>query len=95
MAWKIDFDPGALGDLKKIDRQHQRRIMRFLRKRVLPLDNPRSIGAPLKGPLGELWKYRVGDYRIICDIQDPILKILVLGIGHRREVYRRDRYPGS
>ena len=89
MAWKIEFDPGALGELKKIDHQQQRRIVRFLKERVATLENPRSIGEPLSGPFRELWKYRVGDYRIICDIQDQVIRILVLRIGHRREVYRR------
>ncbi len=91
MAWKIEFDPGALGELRKIDRQQQRRIVRFLKGRVSPLENPCSIGDPLRGPFRELWKYRVGDYRIICDIQDQVIKILVIRIGHRREVYRRGK----
>ncbi len=89
MAWTIEFDPAALRELRKIDRQYQARIIEFLRKRVSPLDDPRSIGEPLSGPLRQLWKYRVGSYRIICDIRDQEVIILVFRIGHRREVYRR------
>lgn len=89
MGFRIDFDSRALQELGKLDRQHQRRIVKFLRMRVEPLANPRSIGEPLRGPLSELWKYRVGDYRIICAIQDVVVTVLVLRIGHRREIYRR------
>ncbi len=57
-------------------------------ERIAPFDTPRQTGKPLKGPLGELWRYRVGDYRIICDIRDEVVTVLVLQIGNRREVYR-------
>lgn len=86
---RIELDPHALSELDRRDPQHQRRIVRFLRERIEPLDDPRSVGEPLRGPLRELWKYRVGDFRIICDIQDQLVRVLVLRIGHRREVYRR------
>ena len=89
MAWKIEIVPGALAELKKIDRNDQRRILSFLKDRVAVLENPRSIGSPLRGPLRELWRYRVGVYRVVCDIQDDLIKILVLRLGHRRKVYRR------
>jgi mRNA interferase RelE/StbE len=85
----IEFDDAAKKDLAKLDRQIARRITGFLRERVAPLDDPRSLGHALKGAaLGELWRYRVGDYRIICDIQDKALRILVVTIGNRREIYR-------
>lgn len=75
--------------LDKLDPQHAKRILKFLFARVAPLDNPRSIGQALQGQrFGEFWKYRVGDYRLICKIEDDRLLILVLRIGHRREVYR-------
>ena len=90
MAWRIRFDPAAAKELGKLDRQPAQRILRFLSDRVARLDDPRSIGEALKGSkLGELWKYRVGDYRIIAEIQDGELCILVVRIGNRREVYRR------
>ena len=89
MAWLIEIDDAAKMDLAKLDRQIARRITAFLRERVAVLDDPRSIGEALKGSrLGEFWKYRVGDYRIIGSIEDSALRILVVKIGNRREVYR-------
>jgi len=76
-------------DLAKRDKQIAKRITDFLRGRVAVLDNPRTIGEALKGSkLGEFWKYRVGDWRIIASIEDGALRILVVKIGNRREVYR-------
>ncbi|EKM98017.1 type II toxin-antitoxin system RelE/ParE family toxin [Acidocella sp. MX-AZ02] len=90
MAWKIELDPAAERELDKIDQQTARRILAFLHGRVTALDNPRSIGEALKGSkLGDFWKYRVGDWRIIASIEDGALRILVVRIGNRREVYRR------
>ena len=89
MAWQIKLDDAAKKDLAKLDKQLARRITAFLRERVSVLDDPRSIGEALKGSkLGEFWKYRVGDYRIISSIEDGALRILVVRIGNRREVYR-------
>ena len=89
MAWIINFEESALKQLMGLDRQVARRITAFLRERVAPLDDPRSIGQALTGSrLGDFWKYRVGDYRIIASIEDNKLTILVLRIGNRREVYR-------
>ena len=89
MAFEIEFDPEAVKDLKKLDRQVQRRLIGFLKLRVAILDNPRDIGEALAGgKLGAYWKYRVGDWRIICDIQDRRIVVRVLRIGNRREVYR-------
>jgi mRNA interferase RelE/StbE len=89
LAWRIEFDDAAKKDLAKLDKQVARRIATFLRERLAVLDDPRSIGEALKGSrLGELWKYRVGDYRIIAHIEDGQLRILVVRISNRREVYR-------
>lgn len=89
MAWQIRFDDHSKKDLAKLDPQIAKRIMVFLRERVAVLDDPRSIGEALKGSkLGDFWKYRVGDYRIISSIEDGALCILVVKIGNRREVYR-------
>ena len=89
MAWLIKFDDPAIKELAKLDKQIARRIIAFLRERVSVLDDPRSIGEALKGSkLGDLWKYRVGDYRIISNIEDGALRIVVVKIGNRREVYR-------
>ena len=89
MAWKVEFDRAAERDLDKLDPQIVRRILAFLHGRVATLDDPRCIGEALKGSkLGDFWKYRVGDYRIISCIEDGALRILVVRIGNRREVYR-------
>ncbi len=89
MAWTIEFDPDAVKDLRKLDQQIQRRVLEFLRVRLSPMANPRDLGEPLAGSeLGNYWKYRVGDWRIVCDIQDRRIVVRVLRVGNRREVYR-------
>lgn len=89
MAWKVDLSSLAEKTLDRLDPKIARRILKFLHERVAPLDDPRAIGEALKGSrLGEFWKYRVGDYRIIASIEDGALRILVVRIGNRREVYR-------
>ena len=89
MAWEIKFDESAKKELKRIDRKSADRLVSFLRDRVSVSKNPRVLGTALKGSrLGEFWKYRVGDYRLIVKIQDNIFIIVVLRVGHRREVYR-------
>jgi len=89
MAWSIKFRAKAERQLEQLDPQVARRILRFLHERIAPLENPRSIGEALKGTeLGELWKYRVGDYRLIASIEDKLVHILIVRIGNRREVYR-------
>ena len=89
MEWSIKLDPRAERELERLDPQTGRRIYRVLFERVALLDNPRSIGDALKGTeLGDLWKYRVGDYRIIASIEDKLVRILGLRIGNRRPVYR-------
>lgn len=89
MAYEIEFDPEAVKDLKKLDRSIQARLLGFLRQRVTPLENPRDLGEALTGAtLGSYWKYRVGDWRIICDIQDRRLIVRVLRLGNRRDIYR-------
>jgi len=89
MAWKIELSDTAARELDRLDPPQSKRILKFLNERVAPLQNPRSIGQALRGSeLGEFWKYRVGDYRLICRIEDDRLLILVLRVGHRREVYR-------
>jgi len=89
MAWKIEFLPEAEKDLNGIDRPIVHRILRFLNNRIKPLEDPRMIGEALKGPeLGKYWKYRVGDYRIICLIRKKEITVLVVRVGHRKEIYR-------
>ncbi len=89
MAWRIEFHPQAEKELSKLDREVARKIVRFLRDRVTPLEDPRSLGEALKGPeLARFWKYRVGNYRLIGGIQNQRVTILVVKVGHRRDVYR-------
>ncbi len=87
LAWAVEFDPDAVKDLKKLDKQVQVRILDFLRNRLSALANPRELGEALSGSkLGNYWKYRVGDWRIICDLQDQRIVVRVLRVGNRREV---------
>ncbi|HZX82514.1 MAG TPA: type II toxin-antitoxin system RelE/ParE family toxin [Reyranella sp.] len=89
MAWKIELSGLAQRNLKKLDRQVAKRILVFLHGRLARLDDPRSIGQALKGSdLGQFWKYRVGDWRIIASIEDRNIRILVVRIANRREAYR-------
>lgn len=89
MVWRVELSPLAQKNLDSIDPPSARRILKFLAERVAPLDDPRSIGEALKGSrLGEFWKYRVGDYRLIASIEDQQVSVLVVKIGNRREVYR-------
>ena len=88
MAWTIEYADTAKKQLRKLDRVAARRIVDFMDERVTVSENPRGLGKALKGPLGDLWRYRVGDYRVICDIEDGVLRVLVLQIGNRRDVYR-------
>ncbi len=87
MAWTIEVANTAVKQLKKLDRNIKIRIVSFLKK-IETADNPRSQGKALRGTQGELWRYRVGDYRVICKIEDKKVTILVLAIGHRKEVYK-------
>lgn len=90
MAWQIEFSPEADKALATLSIDTQKRIVRFMRERVADMDNPRSVGKPLIGPaLSGLWRYRVGDYRILCKIEDEKVYIVVVEVGHRSDVYRR------
>lgn len=88
MAWRVEISRTARRQIAKLDRLAQAQIARYLRERVQPSENPRQFGKPLRGEKKGLWRYRVGDYRIICDIQDETNTVLVLALGHRREIYR-------
>jgi mRNA interferase RelE/StbE len=88
LAWTIQFSTRATREIEKLDRSVQKQIRQFLRERIAPANNPRVFGHALTGELGDLWRYRVGDYRLICKIQDEIVTILVVRVGHRREIYR-------
>jgi mRNA interferase RelE/StbE len=89
LVWAVEFDEAAKKELAKLDRQVANRLLDFLKQRVINLKDPRSVGQALKGSkLGEFWKYRVGEFRIIASIQDQKMIILILRVGNRREIYR-------
>jgi mRNA interferase RelE/StbE len=89
VAWTIKFDFLARKHVQKLDPQIRNRIRAFLYERVALLDDPRQLGDALQGSvLGKFWRYRAGDYRIICDIQDQRLVVAVIDVGHQRDVYR-------
>jgi mRNA interferase RelE/StbE len=89
LAWQIEFDQSAKKELAKLDRQVASRLVEFLKNRVLNQRDPRSVGQALRGStLGEFWKYRVGDFRIIASIQDDRMIVLVLRVGNRSDIYR-------
>ena len=87
MVWTVEFLASAKKSLKKLDRPWQKAILDYLEDEIAMLDDPRSRGNALTGDKRGLWRYRVGDYRFICDIEDSRLTILAVAISHRREVY--------
>jgi mRNA interferase RelE/StbE len=89
LAWAVKYTETSQRQLKKLDKSVALRVLDFMDDRVARLEDPRSQGKSLVGPrLGAYWRYRVGDVRVICDIRDEVVTILVLEVGHRREVYR-------
>ena len=85
--WKIEWDSKALKEAKKLDRNARKKIVEYLEKRVLAGQNPYQFGKPLKGNKAGIWRYRVRDYRILCQIEDKALIILVIAVGHRKDIY--------
>lgn len=88
MAWRIEYARSVQKDIRRLDPPVRRQIHAYLEERIAALDDPRSLGKPLTGHFGGLWRYRIGNHRVICEIEDGRLVVLVLTIGHRREVYR-------
>jgi mRNA interferase RelE/StbE len=89
MAWRVEFAAAALREIDKLDPQVARRLLAFLHDRIVVNGDPRGVGQALKGSeLGQFWKYRVGDYRIVADIEDSVLQVLVVRVGNRKDVYR-------
>ena len=86
-VWRVEFDRDAARDLRKLDTTTQRQILRYLRERIATADDPRRFGHALSHDLKGLWRYRVGDYRIVASIEDDRFIVLVVIVGHRREVY--------
>jgi len=89
VAWTIEYARSARKFVEKLNPETRKRIRSFLEERLVTLHDPRPVGDALQGArLGNYWRYRVGDYRIICDLQDSRLVVLVIEIGNRRDVYR-------
>lgn len=89
MVWKIEYLKSIQKEVRKIDRASQKKIREYLEVKVANMENPRDIGKALKGEMKELWRYRIGDYRAICEIQDNTITVLVIHIGHRKNVYKK------
>jgi len=90
LAWKIDYTSTALKQLGKFDKPAAKRIVDFMDERIAVLEDPRDTGMALTGAmLGAYWRYRVGEYRVICDIQDQVLCVLVVEVGSRKDVYAK------
>ncbi len=87
MNWKIEFDSDVEKDLRKLGHSAQQRIIKYLKEKIIPVENPRAFGKSLSGDLGGIWRYRVGDYRILAKIEDENFIILVVHVGHRKNVY--------
>ncbi|MSP53800.1 MAG: type II toxin-antitoxin system RelE/ParE family toxin [Gammaproteobacteria bacterium] len=87
MAWEIEFKPSARKIFDKLDRSIQKKVLKFLNTKIAPLKDPRVFGKPLQYEQYGLWRYRVEDYRIICQIDDGTIKIVVVKVGHRRDIY--------
>ena len=88
MAWQIEFVPAAAKELKKLGKAEAGRIIRTLEERIAARDDPRELGAALTGELAGLWRWRIGDYRVIARIEDQRITILIVRIAHRSDVYR-------
>ncbi len=88
MIWKVEFDNKAAKELRKLDKQAQKTILKYLRTRIATDENPRRFGKPLSKALSGLWRYRIQKYRLICNIEDKNIIVLILHVGHRRKVYR-------
>ena len=86
-VWRVEFDPDAARDLHKLGHEARRAVLKYLRERIATTDNPRRYGHALTGDLKGLWRYRVGDYRIVADIRDHEILVMVVTVGHRRNVY--------
>ena len=87
-VWSVQLEPKAIKDLRGLDGVERKRVLRYLHDRVQNLEHPRQLGAPLAGEKSGLWRCRVGNIRIVAQIDDGRLVILVIAIAHRSKVYR-------
>lgn len=87
MTWSVEIDDRAAKELRSLDGKAQKEILKYLRERIVTKEDPRSFGKALGRELSGLWRYRVGDYRLICMIEGAVFVVIVVRIGHRKEVY--------
>lgn len=87
MAYQVVYTKQAIKSLSKIDQAQQRMIIAWIEKNLINTENPKSLGKKLKGDLKEYWRYRVGKYRILADIDNDEIKIIIFNIGHRKDIY--------
>jgi mRNA interferase RelE/StbE len=88
MTWRVELSERAVRQLRRLDREPRTRIERFMAERLATTEDPRRLGGPLQGTMAGLWRYRIGDFRLLCRIEDAHCVVLALSVGHRREVYR-------
>ena len=86
--WTVEWDDRARRELRKLDHTVQDKLLRYFRERIITDDDPRRFGKALRHELSGLWRYRIGDYRAVCQILDDQLIVLVLAVAHRRNIYR-------
>ena len=87
MTWRVEWDDRARRELRRLDHSVQRTILRYFSERIATDEDPRRFGKPLRHTLQGLWRYRIGDYRALCHIEEERLVVLVLAVGHRRQIY--------
>ncbi len=85
--WRVEFDPAAARELRKLGHEARSAVQKYLRERIATVEDPRRLGHALLGDLKGLWRYRVGDYRIVVDIREKEILVMVITVGHRRNVY--------
>jgi mRNA interferase RelE/StbE len=88
LTWTVEWDDRAAKELRKLDRQIQKEILAYFRERIATAEDPRRLGKSLSRELAGLWRYRVRDYRLICNIESDRLVVLVLHVGHRKKIYK-------
>ncbi|MGK0309283.1 MAG: mRNA interferase RelE/StbE [Lentimonas sp.] len=88
MSWEYKLSEKAIKQFKKLDKQATKQIFSYLDERIIGTEDPRQSGKQLKGELNNIWRYRTGDYRILCQLQDKVFIVLILEVGHRKNIYK-------
>jgi mRNA interferase RelE/StbE len=88
VSWEYKLSEKAIKQFKKLDKQATKQIFSYLDERIIGTEDPRQSGKQLKGELNNIWRYRTGDYRILCQLQDKVFIVLILEVGHRKNIYK-------